>query len=55
MKGSGTPTTGIRPLTIPILTKTYTKNVMVRLPASNLPNRVWAWAVMTRPRPISNK
>ena len=39
-KGKGTPTTGRIPATMPILTKTYTKNVSVIDEASKRPKPV---------------
>jgi hypothetical protein len=39
IRGSGTPTTGSRPVVMPIFTKTYIKNVRVILDAANLEKR----------------
>ena len=51
MSGSGTPTTGSSPEVIPILTKTYIKNVKLILDAANLEKRSSELIAIMRPLP----
>ena len=44
--GKGTPTTGISPETIAVLTNTYTKKVRLIEPASNREKVSRAWVAM---------
>ena len=55
MRGSGTPTTGRMPLTIPMFTNAYVKNVSVIAPPNKRVNKVGALAVITTPRAMISR
>jgi len=55
INGSGTPTTGSRPVVMPIFTKTYIKNVRLMLDAANLENRSSELTAINRPLPTMNR